>query len=80
MTHEEQEAVKSLLHTKAWLLVEQMLYEELTVSMKIDIDKPYADIAVDTIAGVKLDKTIRNFLNRLNNIKNGKTSTPTSYK
>ena len=80
MTHQEQEAVKSLLNGKAWLLVEAMLYEELGKSMKIDISKPHQDIAIDTIAGVKLQETVTRFITRLNNIKTGVTTTPTSYK
>lgn len=80
MTQEEQHAVQSLLKTKAWSLVEGMIYEELGKTMKFDINKPHQDIAIDTIAGVKLHETITNFITRLNNIKNGKTNTPTSYK
>jgi CBS domain containing-hemolysin-like protein len=80
MTHQEQEAVKALLNGKSWLLVEAMLYEELNISMKIDINKPHQDIAIDTIAGVKLQETVKRFINRLNNIKNGKTNAPVNYK
>lgn len=80
MTHEEQEAVKSLLNGKAWLLVERLIYEELGKSTTVDISKPHQDIAIDTIAGVKVQETVTNFLKRLNNIKNGKSSAPITYK
>jgi hypothetical protein len=80
MTHQEQEAVKSLLNGKAWLLVEAMMLEELSRTMKVDITATYETIAVNTIASVKINEMVNTFLGRLNNIKNGVTNTPTSYK
>lgn len=80
MTQQEQEAVKATLNSKAWLLIEQMLYEDLARTTKVDITATYQDIAVQTIASVKINEMVTNFITRLNNIKNGTTNTPVSYK